>query len=54
MKTLLLKQTQDGVVAIIDGVKIEHLQSIKIEKTPDSPIMVELTGAIVNECQVDS
>lgn len=53
MRQIILSATNRTTKLLIDGVEITGLYSIKIEKTPDGPIRIELSGAVTNEVQVE-
>lgn len=53
MKQIVLSGTNGKSKLLIDGVEITGLYSIKIEKSSDGPIRVELSGAVTNEVRVE-
>lgn len=53
MKKIVLKADRHGAKLLIDGVEVENIYSLKIEKTPDGPITIHLSGAVTNEVQID-
>lgn len=52
MKQIILSDTNGTAKLLIDGIEITGLYSIKIEKSSDGPIRVELSGAVTNEVRV--
>lgn len=52
MKQIILSDTNGKAKLLIDGIEITGLYSIKIEKSSDGPIRVELSGAVTNEVRV--
>lgn len=54
MKQVVIHETGKSTDIIIDGVKISGIYALKIEKTPDSPIKIELSGRLTNEARIET
>lgn len=54
MKEVVIRETGENTEVIIDGVKISGLFTLKIEKKPDSPLTIELSGRVSNEVRVET
>ena len=53
MERVVLRNDGNNTKLEIDGVEIQNLYSVKIEKKPDSPIRIELSGSVTNEVLVE-
>ena len=54
MRNILIKQNESGGTDItIDGIRLDRLYSFEMEKEPDGPIIIKLSGAVMNEVQVE-
>ena len=53
MKRVVLRNDGHNTKREIDGVEIQNLYSVKIEKTQDGPITLEFSGKVTNEVQVE-
>ena len=53
MERVVLRNDGNNTKLEIDGVEIQNLYSVKIEKKPDSPIRIELSGSVTNDVLVE-
>lgn len=54
MERVVLRNDGHNTKLEIDGVEIQNLYSVKIEKTPDGPIRIELSGSVTNEVLIET
>lgn len=54
MERVVLRNDGLNTKLEIDGVEIQNLYSVKIEKTPDGPIKIELSGSVTNEVLIET
>lgn len=54
MNDVVLKVDGHKTKLIIDGVEIKGIENIQIKKTPDSPVKIELSGAIYHELKIET
>lgn len=54
LKQVVIHESGKSAEVTIDGVKISGIYALKIEKTPDSPIKIELSGRVTNEVRIET
>ena len=54
MQNITIRNTEHGTEVEIDGIKIDLLTSFRLEKRPDSPMEIELSGVIFSEARVET
>lgn len=54
MKKVILKNDGCNTKLEIDGIEMQGAYSVKIEKTEDGPITLELFGKVTSEVQVET
>ena len=54
MQNIVIRNTERGTEVEIDGVMLDFLSSFRVSKKPDGPIEIELSGAVLNEVQIET